>query len=290
MRGVKNIISLVKAARLERALIPISYIMIPAAITNKISLDLFYLIICCILGYSIGGLINAKVDKDFELKGAGAAVIIIFILSFLISLHNYIITIMVFINLIMGYIYNKPSRKILFGDSIILSITHVGIPMFTSSILLGLSILSILPLTVIVMLFYATIDQMSNLNGIKEDKQRGYKTLMTTFKEGKLYTHFLMNISFLIMILIYLFNNFSKKYLFVTFTLLILEVFMNYMMNSKREIEAYGLMRLIAIAFPLAFIYELAKDIRIFLIGSIFVSTYITYYISKVYYVKQNGI
>jgi 4-hydroxybenzoate polyprenyltransferase len=291
MRGTtKIILNLIKAARFERSLMPASYILIPVALANKITFDISILIICCILGYAIGGLINAKADKDFVTTGINTAILSTLILATIISLYNIIITITLLVSFIMGYIYSKPSRNILFGDSIILSITHVAIPIISAALILNLNVVTILPLTLAIMIFYTTIDQMSNLNGIKGDKENKYKTLMTLCKNGKLYTHLLMNISFLVAFAIYFLFDFSNKFLLIILLLFSIETIMNYFMNSKREIEAYGLMRLITIIFPFAFICEWAHDIRIFLIGLIFIETYLTYYIANFRNIQHNGI
>lgn len=287
---MSNTLSLIKAARFERALIPVSYIMIPVAIANKITPDIFVLIICGILGYAIGGLINAKADNDFDIKNVNIAIATILITAIIISLYNIIITITLLIGFVMGYIYSKPSRHILFGDSIILSITHVAIPMISASLILGLNAITILPLTLAIMAFYATIDQMSNLNGILGDKKNRYKTLMTTSKNGKLHTHLLMNISFVIAFTIYFLFNLSNKFLLIILLLFSIEIIMNYLMNSKGEIEAYGLMRLVAIIFPFAFVFEWAHNIEIFLVSLTFIDTYFIYYIINFKNIPHNGI
>ena len=218
------------------------------------------------------------------------AIVVILIIATLISLKNLIITATLLFSFIMGHIYSKPSRYVLFGDSIILSITHVAIPIISASLILKISLLDIIPLTILSMIFYTTIDQMSNLNGIETDKQNRYKTLMTMSKSGKLYTHLLMNISFTVALAIDLIFKLSNRFLVIIFLLFIIEIIMNYLMNSRKEIHAYGLMRLVTIIFPFAFVFEWASDIRIFLISWIFIEIYLVYYFANYKKIKYNGI
>ena len=73
----EKFLNLLKAMRIERSLIPLSFIITTSAFANKINFLIFILAICCILSYIIGGIFNAKTDKDFKIN---PNLIIIFLL------------------------------------------------------------------------------------------------------------------------------------------------------------------------------------------------------------------
>lgn len=280
-------LNLLKATRIERALMPVSFIMIAPAFTNKISVDIFLLMICCTLMYMVGGLINAKLDKDFNATKITLTIIILFSISIIISLQNKIIFFTVLASLAMGLIYSKLSRFILFGDAITLSITHAAIPIISSSIIIGLNIQLTLIIITLVLPPFIFITPMKNLNGIEEDKKRNYATLMTKYKNGKTATHILLSLYFLAVFLIYFLTDLGNKFLFIVFLMFIIKIFMDYYMNINQELIAYALVRLVIIILPFAFVFDQAKKIELILISSSFVLVYLTYFILKVGEIKH---
>ncbi len=284
-----DILNIIKAARFERSLIPISYIMIPVAIINKINLDIFLLMISCTLMYAVGGLINAKVDEDYPTKYLTITSWVFLFTAITISLHNLIITITILISFIIGFIYNKYSRHILFGDSLALATTHIAIPMISSALILGI-FSKIMTLTPYLMLALAIITPMKNLNGVEADKKRKYKTLMTILKNGKTPTHILMKLYFIVAFSAFFFFNLTKKFLIIIVILFFIQIIMDICMTSKKEVEAYGLVRLVIISLPFAFVFDKAINPILPLISLTFINIYFTYYIIKFRTIQTNGI
>ena len=276
---MNDILNMTKATRFERTLIPLSYIIIPIAYANKITPDIIFLMISCIFTYATGGLINAKIDNDFKTKNINKTILLFLSIALLFSLKNYIITLTILIGFTMGYIYSRPARKILFGDGIILPITHILIPIISSSLILKVSLIEIIPLTIALMIPFGTMLQMKNLKGIKQDKRNNYKTLMTCYKNGRLITYYLMKISFITIFLIYFLFDLGNNYLIIVLILYMIQIIMDYFIYTKQELKAHGLTRLITIIIPLAIVLE--KNPKFATINLIFILIYITYYLYK---------
>ena len=289
MRCLKTILNIIKATRFERSLIPTAYIMIPVAFANKINLDICLLIISCTLMYAVGGLINAKADKDYPTECLTITSWIFLFTAITLSLHNLIITATILISFIMSFIYSKYSRHILFGDSIALATTHIAIPMISSALILGI-LPKIILLTPYLMLTLAIIAPMKNLNGIETDKKRKYKTLMTIFKNGKTPTHILMKLYFIIAFSAFFLFDLTKKFLAIIAVLFLIQIIMDICMTTKKEIEAYGLVRLVIISLPFAFVFDKATNPILPLISLTFINIYFAYYITKFRTIKTNGI
>lgn len=279
MRGafLSNVRALIKTAKFERGLILASYTLVPLAISNTFKTDIFFLLGACILTYGVGGLINAKVDNDTGTKYLTEGIIVLFLLALLVSLKNYIITITVFVGLIMGYLYSKFSRKIVFADSFILSITHVFIPIMSSALIFNVNIIQILPLTIWLMVFYNLIVQMKNLRGVEDDIKNNYKTPMTTMRSGKLVIHSLMKLSLIVLFAIYFVFNMGQKYLIVILIIFILQIVSDIFMAINKELKAYPLFRLIAISVPFAIALD-QSGIKVYAINLAIILIYITYY------------
>jgi len=111
--GENYIRNLFKSARMERALMPLSSIMIAVGFTNRINFDIFLLMTCCVLMYMAGGIINAKFDKDFKLKKSTFAIMSLLGISIILSLNNRIIFFAVIASLFMGLIYSSLSRPVM---------------------------------------------------------------------------------------------------------------------------------------------------------------------------------
>ena len=282
-----SILNIIKAARFERTLIPLSYIIIQIAYAKRITPDINFLKISCIFTYATGGLINAKMDNDFQTKYINKTILLFLLIALSFSLKNYIITLTILIGFIMGYIYSKPARKILFGDGIILPITHILIPIISSSLILKVPLMEIIPLTLALMIPFGTMLQMKNLKGINQDKKNNYKTLMTCYKNGRLITYYLLKLSFIIIFLIYFLFDFGNNYLAIVLILYIIQIIMDYFIYTKQELKAHGLTRLITITIPLAIVLE--KNPKFATISLTFSLIYIIYYIYKIKKMNKNG-
>jgi len=278
----RDFFALLKAMRIERSLMPLSFIMIAVGFADKITLNIFILMACCVMMYTVGGLINAKADKDFEAKKINIAIIVLLFISLILSFNHYIIFLAVIASLFMGFVYNKVFRFFLFGDSIALAITHVIIPIVSSSLILNLStptFISVIPLAAIP---FGLIAPMKNLRGITGDKKRHYKTLMTTNKNGKQITYVLLSLYFIAVFAAYFILDLGNRFLFVVFILFIVKVFMDYYMINKKEIIAYGLVRLVIITLPFAFVFDKTSNISFIALSFSFIFIYFLYFISKI--------
>lgn len=255
-----NFINLLKATRIKRALIPLSFIILMTGFANKINTEIIILMTCSVLMYSIGGIVNAKVDKDYRIKYIKTTIAILFLITIILSLYNYIIFVTVLLGFILGYIYSKYSRKILFGDSIILSITHSTLPIISSSILLEINPKLTMITTIFMFLTMTLIIPIKNLKGIEEDKKRGYITFMTKFSNGKQITLLLMQIYFISLFLAYFLFDLSSKFIFILMGIFILKILIDYFLNTKKDVTAYKLIRLVPILFIFGIIFDKAEN------------------------------
>jgi len=276
---MKNLSNILKAFRLERPLIPLSSIMLVVAFTNHLNLAVIILMVCCILMYAVGGLINAKIDNDYKVSHAYLIIFFIFSLSLILSFFNYIILLTVLASFLLGFAYSKYSRFFIFGDSIVLGLTHSTLPIISSALLLGLGFLLTMKLTTFMFFSIALVAPMKNLRGIKDDKKRKYKTLMTKYKNGKKITNLLLDIYLVLLFLAYFIFKLSNKFLFIFSILLMLGFFINYLMANKKEVKAYQLARLVIILFSFAIVFDKVTTILPLLISLALIFTYLFYLI-----------
>jgi hypothetical protein len=277
MKKENKFLELVKATRIERSLIPLSSIMLVIGFANKINYEIFILSICCIFGYSIGGIFNAKTDKDFKIKNPNKIIIVLSVILIILSLFNKIIFLTVLASLLLNVIYNKYSRFILFGDSIILSLTHSTLPIVSAALLLNLNLK--LTTTIASFMFFSMflIIPMKNLNRIKEDKKNKYKTLLTKYKNGKKLTNFLFQIYFVFIILAYFIFNLNYIFLIGIIPIFILKTIIDYNLNNKKEIFAYELSRFLVILFIFFIVYSKTSNIRLIILNSSLIFLYLIY-------------
>lgn len=276
-RDKNNFLNILKAFRLERPLIPLSSIMLVVAFANKVTIGIIVLMICCILMYAVGGLINAKIDHDYKVKNSYLIIFSIFAITLILSLYHYIIFLTVLLSLLLGFIYSKYSRFLLFGDSIILGLTHSTLPIISAALLLSLNSELTFKLAGFMFFAIALVAPMKNLKGVKEDKKRGYKTLMTKYKDGKKITNLLLNLYLLLLFLAYFIFNLNKKFLLIFSILLMLGFFINYLMANKKEVQAYRLVRLVIILFSFAIVFSQTSNLKIILLSFSLVFVYFTY-------------
>jgi len=275
-------LNLLKATRVVRVLIPLSSIMLIVGFANHINKEIFILTICCVLIYSAGGIFNAKTDKDFKLKHSLVAVIFLFLIALILSFSNYIIFFSVFAWVLLSFIYNKFSRKILFGDSVILAITHAVIPIVGASLLLNLDFRIMFIISGFMFVAFFLIIPMKNLSQVVKDKKRKYKTLMTQYKNGKQITNWLLNIHVLLLFLAYFIFSLNNKYLLIFASIIIITIFVNFYLRNGKETQAYYLSRLIFILFSFAIVYAKTTNTIFILMSASMILIYLAYlYILK---------
>lgn len=270
-------VNLLKATRVIRTIIPLSSIMLVVGFTNKITLEILILMICCILIYAAGGILNAKSDKDFALKHPLKIVVLLSLLAFFIASYNYIIFLAVISWVLLSFIYNKFSRFVIFGDSIVLSITHSTIPIVSASVLLNLNAQIIMSLSGFMFFAFFFIVPIKNLIGVKEDKKRKYKTLLTEYKNGKRITQYFLNIHIGLLFLTYFIFNLGNKFLLIFFPILIIGILMNYLMKKNKKTKVYALSRLIFLLFSFAIVYDKTTDYKLPLASATILLIYARY-------------
>lgn len=232
----KNLIQTLKSTRLIRTLIPLSFIFLTTATANTINTEIIILSISCILLYASGGILNATTDKDFKIRSAKKIFYTLIIITILISFHNKIILTTVILWIILNILYNKYSRKTLLTDTAILSLTHAILPILATAAILNLNIQTTFSLATFALIQTNLIFPMKNLNGIKEDKKRKYKTILTQFKYGKTITSALYNISAIALLI-------KTQSILLIFPLTTY-ILTNIKLNQNQKTEAYETSRL----------------------------------------------
>ncbi|MBT4375941.1 UbiA family prenyltransferase [archaeon] len=203
------------------------------------------------------------------------------LIAIILSLQNKILIITTLAWIALSFLYNKKSRKILFADSIILSITHSLLPILSTAFILGI-FHKTFPIAVFVFLSMNLIIPMKNLNGIQEDLKRKYKTLPTKFQNGRTITIFLFNLySILIILSLFLFN--LNPNILILFSIIFLfHLLVNYLLKTKQDYLAYTIARFIVILFNLTIILSISTN-KIILLGiSLIAITYSAYLIKEV--------
>lgn len=276
MRSDSNFLNLIKAMRIERSLFPLSFIMIAVASANKITIDILALGLCCILIYVSGGILNAKIDKDYKIKNS-IMIPLVIIIAILISLINKIVFLTVISWIILSILYNKYSRRVLFADSFFLSITHAALPVFSAAILLDLSLKYSTCLSIFAFSSFFLFVPMKNLNGVKEDIEKKYKTIMTSSTNGKTLTYILFNFYLIVMFLSYFIFNLGNKFLIVFSFILAIKIFTDYFIYNGKQVLTYKLGRLVILVFSFAFVLDQSTSINIILISSILILVYAIY-------------
>ncbi len=242
--GENYFLNLLKATRIKRTLLILMVMLIPAAYSNKFPLTLLYLGLVAVLIYSAAGIHNAYKDKDYKLPQYSKKVILgIVLIALLLASLDKIILITSVIAIFLGYIYNTISRYIIFGDTFIAGLTHFVLPIIASSLLVGLSISTAFSLSILFYFLALCIGPTTNLKDIMEDKKRGYKTLVNSVNKPRTIAIILLNFSFIIVVLMYLFlgvKGLSLLWLIPAFLLELVTVKSIY--ESKLE-NALNLMR-----------------------------------------------
>ncbi len=268
-KSENKFLNLIKSTRINRIFPTISLILFGAALANKINLDILILSTCSILLYASGGILNAIKDKDYVLpKYSKIITIILPIITILISLQNKIILFATISWIIIGFLYNMASRKILFLDNTLICITHHFIPVFFSLILLGMNIKNSLFIGTYVYLVFWFLAPIKNLNGIEKDKKLGYKTIPSTYLRGKEITLFLYYISFILMIPAYFIFKLNPIYLILLCVLFLLFLITKKIIQRKNYAAMLGIARLVISLFGFAMSISLTTNLKIILPGA----------------------
>lgn len=260
----RNLKNLLKATRIERSLIPVSFIFLACAIANKINFQIFLLITICILIYVSGGLLNARIDKDFKLKKDLFSISALILIALLISVGGKILLLSTIMWVIFSFIYNKLSRKILLADSIILSITHCLIPFIIASIILD-NFQGAFQIGIFFFLSINLIIPMKNLKGKEEDKKRNYKNLLTKFENGRAITLFLYFLYFPLIFSTQFIFNLGNIFLIFSTIIFLFYIFSIYLLNRNQDSQTYSMARLIVILANIAFIFSITNNLTILL-------------------------
>lgn len=274
MRG--DFVSLLKATRIERALFPLSFVMIAVAFADKVTADIFVFGLCCVLMFMSGGILNAMIDNDYNIRSF-LIVPAIIIVAIIISLANKIIFFSVISWIVFSFLYNKCSRRILFGDSFFLSITHATISIFSAAILLDLSLDFAVSLGLFAFSSLFLFVPMKNLKGVKEDLEKKYRTLMTTSRAGKVLTYILFNFWMIVMFLSYFAFDLGARFLIVFSVILALKIPIDYYIYNGKQVLAYKIGRLVLLTFSFAFVFDKATNVNIVLTSGTLILLYLIY-------------
>jgi hypothetical protein len=238
-------LNLIKATRAYRVLTVLMVILIPAAYANKFPPSLLILSLAAILIYSASSIYNAYRDKDYKLpKYALRIIFILFFLALIISLTNKIIFFSVLIAISLGFIYNTIARVIPMGDGFIAGFTHFALPFIFSSLLVGLDIkFIVLPAT----LFYCIgffIGPVTNLKDIQKDREKEYHTVITSVKNPEFISAISLDLSFIIIFVIYIFFKLNNFYFLFLIPVFLLRTFIVQQICCGNFKKALGLTRL----------------------------------------------
>lgn len=284
IKEVVEIINILKATRIYRTIPVLMIILIPAAFSNILNTKLFILGLCCVLVYASAGIHNAIKDKDYDLPKYSSRIIIFLLIgAIIISLFNYIIFLTVLLWIFLGYIYNTFSRYVLFGDTSIIAFTHFSLPLFSSSLLLGLNYNLAFKLSIIFFIIAWFITQTKNLKDTKEDKKREYVTLTTRFQNGILITKILLFISFVFMIISTFIFDLNYKITFSFVLMILILIFSFKKINNKQTLK---LLRLVMLIFILGIIFDKTSNYLIITFSITLFTFYVLYllvpYLNKI--------
>ena len=273
-----DFINLLKATRIYRTLPILMAILVPAAFANIITREIFILSLSGVLIYSVAGIHNAIKDKDYPLPSySRKAMLILLSIAVIVSLSNYIVFLTALVSIILGLIYNTTARFFLFGDSTILSISHFALPCFSSSILLGLDIELAILLSTSLFLIAWFITPTKNLKDTKEDKNRKYVTLTTTYHNGIIITKILLLVSFVIMSGFYFLFNLTTRFILILILVFYLIIIALKKINNKEEKQGLGILRLVILFFMFGLIIEKTSNIFIIFLAFLLCLLYVFY-------------
>jgi len=275
--GIDYINETVKAMRIERSFIALLAILIPAAFADKITDEIYLLSCLCIIAYAIGSLYNAKVDADYNVRYTGQIIFGLFFVGIVLSIQN-IILLLTFISwFILGFVYSRYLRFMLFGDSTLLAFTHAAIPALSSSLLLGLDMRLTISLSAFMYLNLWLAIPIKNINNSDKDKELGYHTLITRFRNGKSMTNTLLEFYFISMFFAYFIFDLGNRFLFVLGIIFVLRIFVFNYINNGNEVFGYKLSKLATLLFSSGIIISKTSDYRIISIPLALILLYAVY-------------
>ncbi len=259
-----QLLNLIKATRVYRVLTVLMVILIPAAYMGKFPLSLLMLSLAAILIYSASSIYNAYRDKDYNLpKYTFKVIFILLFLALIISLTNKIIFFSVLISILLGFIYNTVARFIPMGDGFIATITHFALPFIVSSLLLGIDIKFIIFPAILFYCIGFFIGPVTNLKDIQKDKEKGYKTVISSIKNPELIATIFLDLSFIIIFIIYTFFKLNVFYFLFLIPVFLLRTFIVQKIYGGNFRKALNLMRLYLMLSFLFLIFCLTSNIYI---------------------------
>ena len=231
---------------------PLSAMLIPAALADRINAEIFILSLVCLLAYCGASIQNAIKDKDYILPDyAHYMVYILPILAFVFACTNIIILLTLISWILLGVIYNTIARRVIFGDISVLSLTHLAIPMISSSLLIGFSLKAALIAAAYICLLFILMGNMKNIKDTRGDKNRGYKTITTELSKGESIAKGFYLASILGMGMTYFIFNLSQYFIFIYGIILIISF--NIIM-TKNKLSSLNMVRMAFSVFILGFI------------------------------------
>ncbi|MBD3249295.1 hypothetical protein GF336_04585 [Candidatus Woesearchaeota archaeon] len=261
---MNSMVQTIKAMRIERSFFAVLMIFIPAAFTGKINASVYLLVLLCVIAYTIGGLYNAKVDNDYDVKHANQIMAFLFITGLVISLKDIVLFFTFFMWFALGLVYNKYSRFVLFGDNTVLAVTHGALPVLSSSFLLGLDIWLSLKLAGFLFVNMWLAIPLKNLNNFKKDEMLGYHTLMTMKKNGRSITEMLLESYFISMFFAYFLFDLGDVFLAVLMFLFILRIFVFRLLREKKFAHGYRLNKIATLIFLFGIIASRTREEIVF--------------------------
>src|SRR3989339_262792 len=178
--------------------------------------------------------------------------------------------------ILLGYIYNTTARYIVFGDGLIAGLTHYVLPIIASSLLVGLNKEIIIQISIIVYFIAICMGPITNLKDIKEDRKRGYKTLVNTVKNPFTVAIILFEIQFFFILILYFFFNLSYINLILLFPIYILKIFITTKIYQQKSKEALNYLRLYLILSFTFLILSLTNNLYIIMQNLIILILYLT--------------
>ncbi|MBS3130890.1 UbiA family prenyltransferase [Candidatus Woesearchaeota archaeon] len=255
---------LLKATRAYRTLTPLMVMLVSVAFAGKLNMGIAALMLANILIYSGASIHNAVRDNDFRMPHySGKVSTALFIAAIAISFSDKIMLAAALLWIALGFFYNTLSRKILFGDSAVISVTHFAIPSMSASLMAGASIKSSVPLAAFFMLIGFLITQTKNLKDRESDKKRDYATLATRFSSGTKMTKALLTASFVAMMSSYFIFGLSANYIFYSAALAVILFFSLSKISKNEEGIALMLTRMALLVFMLSLILEKTSDFMV---------------------------
>lgn len=276
MKGESNILQLFRSTRLKRILPILIVILIPAAYKDILKIEVMFLFLIVAFIYSASSIFNAYKDNDYDLPSYFPMIILILLfLSILMAMTNYILLIGTFSAIVLGYIYNTHARFIVFGDGIIAGLTHYAIPILISSLLVGLDIGLSLTFSSIFYLLAISIGPITNLKDIEKDKILGYKTIVTLTKNPYAVSITFLNISFILIFVLYIMIGIESYSLLSLIPIFLLEKNIETKIQDKKSELALNLLRLYLILSFMFLIILLTTSFYILLISSSILLVYL---------------